>query len=82
MSARELDRLEVLGRVAERRLTQRQAAKQLGLSERQLRRLCRALGQQGATGLVSRKRVRLSAYPKTPAARRVIQAHARRRKAS
>jgi molybdenum-dependent DNA-binding transcriptional regulator ModE len=46
----------VLGRVAERRLTQRQAAKQLGLSERQLRRLCRALGQQGATGLVSRKR--------------------------
>ena len=31
MSAKELDRLEVLGRVIERRLTQRQAAEQLGL---------------------------------------------------
>jgi hypothetical protein len=56
MSVRELDRLEVLGRVAERRLTQRRAAEQLGLSVRQVRRLCRALGQQGAAGLVSRKR--------------------------
>jgi transposase len=56
LSARELNRLEVLGRVAERRLTQRRAAEQLGLSERQVRRLCRALGQQGAPGLVSRKR--------------------------
>ncbi len=32
MSAKELDRLEVLGRVAERRLTQRQAAEELGVS--------------------------------------------------
>jgi hypothetical protein len=60
MSAKELDRLEVLGRVIERRLTQRQAAEQLGLSERQVRRLCRALGEQGAGGLVSRKRGRPS----------------------
>jgi hypothetical protein len=60
MSAKELDRLEVLGRVAERRLTQRRAAEQLGLSERQVRRLCRALGQQGAAGLASRKRGRPS----------------------
>jgi hypothetical protein len=60
MSNQELDRLEVLGRVAERRLTQRRAADQLGLSERQVRRLCRALGQQGAAGLVSRKRGRPS----------------------
>ena len=36
MSAQELDRLEVLGRVAERRLTQRQVAGQLGLSLRQV----------------------------------------------
>jgi DNA-binding CsgD family transcriptional regulator len=36
LSAKELDRLEVLGRVAERRLTQQQAAEQLGLSERQV----------------------------------------------
>jgi transposase len=60
MSAKELDRLEILGRVAERRLTQRRAAERLGLSERQVRRLCRALGQQGAAGLVSRKRGRPS----------------------
>jgi predicted ArsR family transcriptional regulator len=38
MSAKELDRLEVLSRVIERRLTRRQAAEQLGLSERQVRR--------------------------------------------
>lgn len=56
MSARELGRLEVLGRVIERRRTQRQAAEQLGLSERQVRRLCRALSQHGAAGLVSRQR--------------------------
>jgi hypothetical protein len=30
MSARELDRLEVLGRVAEKRLTQQEAARRLG----------------------------------------------------
>jgi len=46
--------------VIERRCTQRQAAEQLGLSERQVRRLCRALGQHGAAGLVSRKRGRPS----------------------
>ena len=56
MSAKELDRLEVLGRVVERRLTQWRAAEQLGLSERQVRRLCRALLREGAAGLVSRKR--------------------------
>ena len=60
MSAKELDRREVLGRVAERRLTQRRAAEQLGVSERQVRRLSRALRQQGACGLVSRKRGRPS----------------------
>jgi transposase len=60
MSARELDRLEVLGRVVERRLTQRQAADQLGLGERQVRRLCRALSERGAAGLVSRRRGRPS----------------------
>ncbi|MBW2245435.1 MAG: helix-turn-helix domain-containing protein, partial [Deltaproteobacteria bacterium] len=36
MSAKELNRLEILGRVLERRLTQTQAAQQLGLSVRQV----------------------------------------------
>ena len=60
MSAKGLDRFEVLGRVIERRLTQRQAAEQLGLSLRQVERLCRALRSDGAGGLVSRKRGRPS----------------------
>jgi len=60
MSAKERNRLEILGRVAERRLTQWEAAEQLGLSLRQVERLCRAYRRQGASGLVSRKRGRRS----------------------
>ncbi len=56
MSAKELDRLEIIGRVVERRLTQRKAAEQLGLGLRQVERLCRAYRTDGAIGLVSRKR--------------------------
>ena len=51
---------QLLRRVIERGMTQRQAAALLGLSLRQVERLCRALRRQGASGLVSRKRVRLS----------------------
>ncbi len=60
MSTKELDRLEIIGRVLERRLTQRTAAEQLGLSLRQVERLCRAFRSDGAAGLVSRKRGRRS----------------------
>jgi transposase len=60
MSAKERNRLEVLGRVVERRLTQWEAAEQLGLGLRQVERLCRTYRQQGASGLVSRKRGRRS----------------------
>ena len=55
MSAKELNRLEILGRVLERRLTRAQAAQQLGLSVRQVERLCRKLGTEGPRGLVSEK---------------------------
>ena len=55
MRTKELDRLEIMGRVIERRLTQRKAAEQLGLSLRQVERLCRAYRWDGAAGLVSRK---------------------------
>jgi homeodomain-containing protein len=58
MSARELDRLEILGRVAEKRLTQQEAARRLGLTVRQIERLARALREHGPAGLVSRKRGR------------------------
>jgi len=60
MSAKELDRLEIIGRVVERRLTQRKAADRLGLSVRHVRRLCRAFCADGAAGLVSRRRGRPS----------------------
>jgi len=60
MSVKELDRLEVLGRVIERRMTQRQASTQLGLSLRHVERLCRTLRQHGASGLISRQRGRAS----------------------
>ncbi len=60
MSAKELDRLEIIGRVVERRLTQRKAAERLDLSVRQVERLCRAFRTDGATGLVSRTRGRPS----------------------
>jgi hypothetical protein len=60
MSRKELNRLEILGRVLERRLTQVQAAEQLGLGVRQVERLCRKLRVEGAPGLVSKKRGRTS----------------------
>ncbi len=56
MSRKELNRLEILGRVLERRLTQVEAGSQLGLSVRQVARLCRKLRTEGPPGLVSKKR--------------------------
>jgi hypothetical protein len=69
MSGKELNRLEILGRVLERRLTQTQGAEQLGLSVRQVERLCRRLRLDGRQGLVSKKRGRPS-NRKLPAALR------------
>jgi len=60
MSRRELDRAELMVRVRERRLTQAEAARQLGLSVRQVERLYRSFKTQGAVGLVSKKRGRPS----------------------
>lgn len=45
MSRRELTRLELVQKVIEKRLKQRQAAEQLDLSERQIRRLCNAYNE-------------------------------------
>src|SRR5437870_12023554 len=56
----ELDRLQVMSQLAERRLTRRRAAALLGLSERQIRRLYRAFRRAGAAGLASRRRGRPS----------------------
>ena len=56
MSTKELDRARVIARVIERRLSQRDAARQLGVSPRTVRRLCRAYEAHGPAGLVSTAR--------------------------
>lgn len=56
MSHKELERLEVVQRTLERRLTQAEGAAVLGISVRQIQRLCAAYRAQGASGLVSRRR--------------------------
>ena len=56
MSKKELERLEVVRRVVEGRLTQAKAGEFIGLSERQVRRLCAAFEERGPAGLVSGKR--------------------------
>src|SRR5262249_37476250 len=60
MSARELNRAEVLQRVLNKRLTRMKASELLGLSERQTRRLCKAMAAGGPSALVSKKRGRPS----------------------
>jgi len=56
MSKKELNRLEVMQRVEEKRMRQKAAAEQLGISERQVKRLLRRYRLQGANGLVSKRR--------------------------
>lgn len=60
MSHQELDRVGVIRKVVDGELVQREAAHQLGLSVRQVKRLVRAFRAQGAAGLVSRHRGRPS----------------------
>ncbi len=56
MSHKELTRLEILQRIEERRLSQAQAAKVLGMTDRQMRRLVRRYRDDGPEGLISKKR--------------------------
>jgi len=56
MSNRELTRLEVMQRMKDKRLTQKEAARVLGISTRQVKRVWRAYRQNGAKGLVSARR--------------------------
>ncbi len=58
MSRKESDRLGVIQMVCEKRLRQREAAEQLGLSVRQVKRLVRRFRDHGAPGLISRHRDR------------------------
>ena len=56
MSKKELERYALIKRVAGKELGQSFAAAQLGLSVRQIKRLCAAYRAQGAQGLVSKQR--------------------------
>jgi hypothetical protein len=60
MSYEELDRASVIERVIEKRLTRREAARMLGLTSRQVRRLERTYGRDGPRGLASKHRGRRS----------------------
>ena len=60
MSHAELDRLEIISRVRERRPTQFEAARMLGVGVRQVQPKCAAVRREGADGLGSRKRGRPS----------------------
>src|SRR5664280_1594143 len=56
MSTSEMSRVEVMGRLQEKRLTQKEAARILGVSQRQVKRLWKQYREKGASGLVSKRR--------------------------
>lgn len=60
MSANELSRLEIMQRVEEKRLKQKEAAEILGLTVRQVKRLLSKYREYGAAGLVSQRRGKAS----------------------
>ncbi len=74
MSQAELNQLTVVMDFAEGRLTVRQAAQMLRLTERQAWRLLRRFRQDGTLGLVSRKRGRPSNRRHHPALRETVVA--------
>jgi hypothetical protein len=52
MNAKDIDRMNVIKAVLEKRIKQRDAAKRLSLSSRQVRRLCRRMKKAGVRGLL------------------------------
>jgi len=60
MSATELSRLEVIQRVSEKRMKQKEAGEILHLGTRQIKRLLKRYRKQGTAGLVSKHRGRKS----------------------
>ena len=60
MSVKELNRLEVMQKLEERRMRQKEAARILGVSVRHIKRLLKNYRHEGAQGLVSKRRGRSS----------------------
>ncbi len=66
MSEKEITRLEIMQKIKDRRLSQKEAAAQLGISIRQVKRLWKAFQGQGAAGLISQKRGKPSNHQLKP----------------
>ena len=79
MSAREADRLGVVRKVLAKRLLQREASVQLGMSVRQVQRLVRRYRDAGAAGLVSKRRGRVPNNAIGAAVRREVMGWMRKR---
>ncbi len=60
MAMQDLDRLKVIGAVVDGNLQPSRAAQRLGLTDRQVRRLVNRVKENGAAGIVSRRRGRPS----------------------
>ena len=60
MSLKELKRLKVIQEAIDRHITQKEAASMIGLSERQARRLLRAVREEGDRGIIHKARGRSS----------------------
>ena len=60
MSSKELSRLEVMQRLTEKRMSQKEAATVLAVSVRHVKRLLRDYRRDGAGGLISKRRGRPS----------------------
>lgn len=60
MSGKEISKLEVMQRLKEKSLSQREAAEMLGLSVRQVKRMFKSYREKGASGLVSQRRGQVS----------------------
>jgi transposase len=58
MSAKELNRLDVMQKLSEKRMSQKEAGRILNLGVRQIKRLLKAYRTKGAAGLVSKHRGR------------------------
>lgn len=56
MSTKELKKLKVLSQLQEKKITQAIAAKQLEVTDRQIRNLLKQLNEKGEKGLISKKR--------------------------
>lgn len=60
MSVTEIDRLSIMQKIVDKRLKQREGARLLNLSKRQMIRLVKIFRREGAAGLVSKQRGRAS----------------------